>query len=265
MALGASEKANILPLAPEGTKPGAAAQITWRTYVNATANAPPTIIVNIDGVSKVLKPCAAPAPEAPIPSAPLPSFDNVTFLRYNDTDVQANGDTAYLFAPVKPPQGDTVLVIQGRSPRSPLGDSPSVWPTDDADVRYWSLCNSIMQAPYPVVVNKAGDVGCRHDSQFQLDEQHKYLAIVGTEAQRDVIQGIPNSTFIPFSVDYPDTNHGLIFRQMITADGFSEGVKRVPPGSSLDATVAIMGDYYPHASFCSLSSLKDNGPQACSL
>ena len=236
---------------------------TWRTYVNGTENQPPVVTVHIGNSSKVLPLCFERGPVQQLPDIEILPSDKVDFLRYGDTDVQANGDTAYLFATLKPPTNDQVLAIRGLSPRSSTGNDPKPWPTSKADVRYWSLCNSILEQPFPVVYNRANQLGCKYDTQFDLDDKGYYLAVVGTEDKRDEIGRIQHSTFIPFSTEHPDALHGLIFRQILAAPDFQQVTKHVKPGSNVTETAAVMGEYYPSASFCSPKTLKEQGFEAC--
>ena len=129
-------------------------------------------------------------------------------------------------------------------------------------MRYWSLCNSILEQPFPVVYNRANQLGCKYDTQFDLDDKGYYLAVVGTEDKRDEIGRIQHSTFIPFSTEHPDALHGLIFRQILAAPDFQQVTKHTKPGSNVTETAAVMGEYYPSASFCSPKTLKEQGFEA---
>lgn len=87
--------------------------------------------------------------------------------------------------------------------------------------------------------------------------------MVGTEAQRPVIEGIPGATFLPFSTADPTTLHVLLLRDMLANPGFAEAVQNVPENGSPESAAAVMGPYYPRTAICPLTTLARGGPGAC--
>lgn len=65
-----------------------------------------------------------------------------------------NADSGYLNTRVYNASNSTVLVTRVLLPRAPLGTTPVPWPNNKRyDLRYWSICNNINVAPFPVVIN----------------------------------------------------------------------------------------------------------------
>jgi hypothetical protein len=79
-----------------------------------------------------------------------------------------NPETAYLLAYMTPPTASEVVVVTGKAPTFPFGAHPSIWPSSEDRVRYWSMCVNVGVGTDPVVVNHlpAGqtDLGCRADA-----------------------------------------------------------------------------------------------------
>lgn len=189
-----------------------------------------------------------------------------------------NADSAYVgaVAVVPPPERD-VVVIRAKAPRHPPGLRPSPWPAPGAlDVRYWSMCtytftsldeNGQPQLTFPLVVNDLPDgtrsYGCRHDDITALDADGFYTYVIGTESQRARIERVPGVTFLPFSLRQPRAPHSIYFRNMVPADDYRQGCQYVPYDRNPAAAEAVMGDYYPRSSVCSLATLVRDGAGAC--
>ena len=87
--------------------------------------------------------------------------------------------------------------------------------------------------------------------------------MVGTEAQRPVIQRIPGATFLPFSTADPATPHLLFLRNMLANPGFAQAIQNVAQNGSPASAAAVMGPYYPRTAICPLSTLVRSGPRTC--
>jgi hypothetical protein len=178
-----------------------------------------------------------------------------------------NADSGYLTAVVTPPGDGDVVVIQGKAPTAARGNHPSPWPAPGIDMQYWSLCNYLVTAEVPLVVNQLPgggvDYGCRYDSKVALDRRGDYTFVVGTEAQRATIERIPGATFLPFSTAQPTTTSVLLLRDMLVNPGFAEAVQNVPENASPASAAAVMGPYYPRAAICPLTTLTSGGAAAC--
>jgi hypothetical protein len=288
-------QANTLPLAPAGETGGA---LFYRVYLPAGGDFSrvplPVVTFTVDGVSQQVPACpsstasTAPAPAAPTPAnalaqlkagmparlaasraagpatgatAQTPEFVPVMF-----SNGDPNADTAYLSAQVIPPPNGDVLVIRGKAPTASRGSHPSPWPVPFTDLRYWSLCNYLPIGAYPLVVNQLPggkiDYGCRYDSQVATDRHGYYTFVVGTEAQRPVIERIPGATFLPFSATDSKTTQLLLLRNTLPNPGFAQAIQNVQGGSAASAAMA-MGPYYPRTAICQLSTLFRGGPGAC--
>lgn len=187
-----------------------------------------------------------------------------------------NVDNAYVTAGVKPPGGDRVVVIRGRVPAGPgrtaegkvvgTGEQAVAWPEQQFEVRYWSLCSNVARAPYPVVANELADgttsYGCAPDFQAYVDDRNRYVYVVGTEAQRQAIEAAGRGTFLPFSTDFPQTEHILLLRNMLPND-FVQAIQEAPQNGDPAATKKAMGDYYPEIGECPLSAFQSGGADAC--
>jgi hypothetical protein len=276
----AAGQVNTLPLAPADTASGSTGYLVYRVYLPArgdfSAVPLPALTFTAGGSSQPVPVCANAASRlpaglaAPVSRAATPAATSgtVSFTRTTTTTgVFPNADSAYLVAPVTPPGGDDVVVIRAKAPTSSTGSHPVRWPDPSADMRYWSMCDNLLDAQRSVVVNKLPggqtDDGCRYDSQTRLDRFGYYTFVVGTEAQRAAIDRIPGTTFIPFSTADPTTTHLLMLRNMLVSPGFAQAIQNVPPGSAAAAAAAVMGPYYPQAAICPLATLAAQGPAAC--
>ena len=291
-------RVNTLPLAPEGTPAGTLGLIFLRVYASAQANpgriSLPTVTFTANGVSKRLPTCPATAfptgaavqevlqvlglpanymqsglpPTAAPPAKPGAAGILVPFAVYPaGTGGTVDPDIGYLSAFVVPPQNGDVLVIRAKAPTTPSGTLPTPWPTPGDELRYWSICDDLKPEPTPVVVNRQPhgtvDEGCRYDSQVTLARNGDYTIVVGTEAQRAVIERIPGATFLPFSAAEPTQAHKLNVRNMLPNPDFHNAIQNVPADGNASSAEAVMGPYYPQAAFCSLATLANSGPNAC--
>ena len=272
---------NALPLAPSDTPDGATGYLILRTYLPAGGPAAvqlPTVTFATATSSRTVAPCTAhnvgELPRAvtdrrPRPGTPLPNQQPSSgFHRVNASGISAfpNVDAAYLVYVLVPPAADQVLVVRGKAPSHPVGDHSAPWPRSGLDVRYVSLCSYPSIFPAPVTHNQlpngSYDNGCRDDSQTQVDPRGFYTYVVGTESQRAQIETIP-SVFVPISSAHAQEKHFLLLRNLLANNDFGHAVQNVPPDASPDQAAAVMGDYYPRATLCGLSSLAAHGISAC--
>ncbi|MFI5491331.1 hypothetical protein [Actinoplanes sp. NPDC051859] len=260
---------NVLPLAPEGSPNGALGSLVYRIYLpTGGPSAPvvlPTLTITDGGQSQTLPPCstrhapAAQAAPAGSSAARIPVPD-LTFVRPTGNDqLFPNPDSGYLSTWVTPPGEKNVVVVRGRAAASPDQPHPHPWPQRGDDMRYWSLCTNLRVPDYPVVVNDLPDgntdPGCRHDDVTSLDLGGNYTFVIGTEAQRARIEAVGGMTFVPFSLTSPRARHLVLLRNMMPVPGFGKSVLDVPPDGLPATAEAVMGDYYPRARICPLSTL----------
>ncbi|WP_322781000.1 hypothetical protein [Frankia sp. Cas4] len=266
---------NVLPLAPEGTPAGRAGYLIYRVYLPTggdQAVSLPGVAFEQDGTTVNVPLCAPGSQVGATPdmvagmSAAATTSGDLQFARGTSSNgsLFPNPDNAYLEASVTPPGGDNVVVVRAKAPTTPGGEHPAPWPSA-ANLRYWSLCADLPTPPLPVVVNTLPDgtvdYGCRADEATALDSTGYYTFVVGTEAQRAAVDGIPGATFIPFSTDNPTTPHVLLLRNLL--GNFPYAVQNVPPDNNPASAAAVMGSYYPQAAVCPLSTLQAGGPAAC--
>lgn len=276
-------QANMLPLAPAGTTTGTAGYLGYRVYLPAGGDfarvPPPAVTFTLDGVSKQVPACPPGTPgTASDPAAPAPAgaaaglTTSATaqppgFARSSPSDLFPNADSGYLDAVVTPPADGDVLVIRGKAPTASRGGHPSPWPAPFVDLRYWSLCDYLDTGSLPLVANTLPggqiDYGCRYDGEVAADRGGYYTFVVGTEAQRSLIERIPGVTFLPFSTAGPTTPHLLFLRNMLANPGFAQAVQNVPQNRSPASAAAVMGPYYPRTGICPLSTLARGGLGTC--
>jgi hypothetical protein len=287
-----SGASNVLPLAPAGTPDGDVGLLFFRVYGPNGSPADvalPGVTVTDAGSTRHLSAChsetstsssAAHVLEAlglgsgsgiasnPASKLTLDPGQLIPFaLGSAVLGSTPNTDTRYLSAYYFPPKKGDVLVIQGKAPITPGGSSPAPWPAQGTAMRYWSICNDLLAAPQPVVVNHLSggqvDYGCRDDSQVVLDRQGYYTMILGTESERAAIDRIPGATFLPFNQADPEQAYKINLRNMLPNPSFTKAVQRVPPNDSPASAAAVMGPYYPRTALCSLQALRTAGVAKC--
>lgn len=287
---------NVLPLAPVEAAEGSEGFLVYRVYLpagDASTIELPTLTLRQDGTATTLPACAPdsrgretgeiPADLSPAvppttskstvrstePSPPVTGDEQrIAFARSGDESALfPNADAAYLDAQVTPPGKDKVVIFRGKAPHAVTGSHPAPWPDQHYDMRYWSACVNLLLPQRPVVVNELPndrvDYGCRHDSVTKLDSDGYYTYVIGTERQRPAIERVPGATFLPFSTEYSETTHLVLLRNMLPSEGFDAAVQNVSRDGDPRSAFESMGEYYPLAGVCSLSTLASQGPGAC--
>jgi hypothetical protein len=126
-------------------------------------------------------------------------------------------------------------------------------------MRYWSICIGLGIAHLPTVTNALPgghtDCGCRADGATTLNSAGDYAYVIGSEAQRDVIDGVPSATLLPFSDSQPARLYLVLLRNTLVAPRFTHSDQDVKQALSPAAAAAAMGLYYPHVSVCALHVL----------
>ena len=276
-------QANVLPLAPAGVTAGVG-YLEYRVYLPATGDALPLALPHVTiedgGSSQQLRACASHTMAIPPPSRPTATTQGPTptstsisrpaplqFYRPAFHTYFPNPDTAYLLAYMTPPTASEVVVVTGKAPTSPPGAHPSIWPSPEDQVRYWSMCVNIGVGTDPVVVNHlpAGqtDLGCRADDATKLSAGSTYTYVIGTEAQRTTIERVAGATFLPLSLAQPAALYFLAMRYTLANPTFESAPQNIVQTGDAAAAAQTMGAYYPHAQVCSLSALSAEGASAC--
>jgi hypothetical protein len=159
-------------------------------------------------------------------------------------------------------------VVTGKAPTFPPGAHPSIWPSANDQVRYWSMCVNIGEGADPVVVNHLPsgqtDLGCRADDATKLSADGTYTYVIGTEAQRATIDRVAGATFLPLSLAQPAAPlYLLAMRYTLVSPSFGSAPQSIAQTESSPAAARTMGAYYPHARLCSLSAFSAGGASAC--
>ncbi|MDX2169046.1 MAG: hypothetical protein SF182_18405 [Deltaproteobacteria bacterium] len=171
-----------------------------------------------------------------------------------------------------------IIVVRGKAPVFPdtyVGESIFVAanPPGPIQLRYWSMCNNIEEAPYPVVL-------CRADYATALDADGFYTYVMSYEpsdTQPDWVP--PDATWLPWgATDEPNI---LILRNMLPYPGFTQAVQNASaagctidnqqgvttPNATLRAAsqcaAGVMGPYYPRIAYCAQDLFIEQGWQGC--
>lgn len=174
-----------------------------------------------------LKACVGDQIRPPESVPPLEEASGVPseyFVRAEGGRFYPSSDTAYLAADV-PYNPERILVVTGKAPRV------------RQDVRYWSLCQNINEAPLPVV-------DCVSDRNVLLTEGKYTIAIVGPGqvADRSAYPGVTFVDWAPPGASSPVLNAFLIMRHILPSEGFAGSIDKVTLGQPATTT---MGDYAP--------------------
>ena len=175
------------------------------------------------------------------------------FVHHQGMGLYANRDTHYVAARL-PLRGssDDVAIIKFRAPRVPASIADFSHP-DRADVRYWSFC---IGAAMTTTTSS-----CLSDSDAVVDENGFVTIVIGKPALRSLVTGVnfmdrPNA-FLPI----------LIYRNLLTTDGFMGDIRTIPfwmarqPLSSISDDYAadkFIGDYAPLGIVCSSAEYQTN-------
>lgn len=163
----------------------------------------------------------------------------------------ANIDNQYLYTHIDRAI-DAVVVTRGKMPAVPTTVSgDTVFNTDDAQMRYWSLCSTEFLSQQAV--------DCLYDEQVSVDADGYYTIVTSLAEDRPA-----NATqdcgvgFLPLSpagdgvdkVFEGETNittHGyLILRNMLPTNDFTQTAQAVP---NRGAEAETMGDYMPESTY----------------
>ncbi|MCX6385951.1 MAG: hypothetical protein NTV40_04835 [Solirubrobacterales bacterium] len=238
--------------------------------------------LNLSGVGrkilKLLKGGTAPA-KPPCPPGQKGCPPNLAFfVPPSGSDIPFPNTTSGYAAAFFTPQQGKVVVIKAKIPTSPYdygsgrgsGELPVPWPRNDAarwQVRYWSLCNYVYQAPYPVVVapgaNGTTIYGCVADLQSPTTADSTITAVLSYPADRPVNATYANGiAWLPMSTSTPNAVEQVSLRNMLVASTFKTTPKSAT-GESVAAAKKAMGAYYPQAAMCTTVTFESGGAAAC--
>lgn len=183
------------------------------------------------------------------PPPPLPASVDARpeFTRTIFEGLAPNPDAAYLTAPVAWEPG-RVVVIRGTAPRS--------GPGEDVDVRYWSFCTGSNVEPYPAA-------SCIPDVDVPVADDGTYTLVVSQPEDRPANATAENGVAWLAGADpaYPDL---IGLRHVLPADAFyDQSGWAVGPDLTAAEAAAIMGPYYPQATYCDVATFEQGGADAC--
>lgn len=182
----------------------------------------------------------------------------------------ANAYLSMLFTPAK----KQVVVIKLLAPTSPYqaggtGTVPVVWPGNTTyQLRYWSVCNNVYTAPYPVVANPKGKnkvtYGCVADNAAVRNADGTVTVVISQPKSRPKNANASNGyNWLPTSVQYPKAMEMVALRNMLTNNNFSNSALNAPQDASPAGAEAAMGAYYPSVSVCTKKQFELRGAAGC--
>ena len=214
-------------------------------------------------------PQPAPCTTDPDGCPPENSFFRATSATTNSFfPNDANAYASMLFTPTP----GEVVVIKMLAPTTPWnvegGTTPVPWPNDDYQLRYWSVCNNVYAAPYPVVANpkpkKGMTYGCVADNAAVRDDAGYVTIAISPPRSRPSNATTANGVnWLPTSVSKPKDVEMVALRNMLASAGFANAIQNVPSGSNAAATAAAMGDYYPEVAVCTTADFERSGAAGC--
>lgn len=141
-----------------------------------------------------------------------------------------------------------VVVVTGKAPTFPdtrAGESPAL----AKEMRYWSICEDLGYPVLPVVA-------CKLDSEVPLTSDRFYTIVVSAKKDRPSNATAANGVaWLPWGDhSYPAA---IVLRNMLSNDAFCCSIlKAISLGQPVDV---VMGDYYPHAKYCTKAGFEADG------
>lgn len=145
-----------------------------------------------------------------------------------------------------------IYLLRARAPTFP-GDARAAASGARPDLRYWSVCqNEFATQRF---------VDCVIDRDAPLDDAGFFTVAVSDAADRPVnAVADADIAWLPWGGIYKDGI--LIYRHMLPADDFAEAIHNVPRGTDPEA---VMGDYFPQATYCSRETFEAAGGDAAEI
>jgi hypothetical protein len=269
-------ESNTLPAHPEDVE-GLVGMLFMRIYVpddptdpTGGVGLPAVYLEDASGESQQLSECSPDdarvwyafisgkayqlAEDAEPPPLPPDSESDPQFRRLIFEGLAPNPDAAYLAAPAAWEPG-RIVVIQGTAPSTPdtrAGESP----TEPTQLRYFSFCSGSNVIPYP-----AAD--CIADFEIPVAEDGTYTVVVSQSEDRPenatAEQGV--AWLLGADPSFPDL---IGMRHILPSDDFAaQSGWAVSEEATPAEAAAIMGPYYPRATYCDTATFEDGGADAC--
>lgn len=161
-----------------------------------------------------------------------------------------------------------VTVVKAAMPSSSTaaGDSPAPWSTvGPPQLRYWSICSYLHQAPFPVV-SSAGSNGCAADEQLSTATTGgvAYVALSQRASRPPSLASVPSPAtvaWLPVSTNGTQAAGLVAVRNMLPSQALPYDLKSTPQ-SDVAAAQAAMGVYYPEIAQCTTATFNAAAKQA---
>lgn len=191
-----------------------------------------------------------------LPPAPNPEF----VFPGGTAGLFPNADNKYVYATTQWQPG-RLVVVRALSPTTPDTPAQGLYPPQQ--LRYWSMCTNLLITPAPVVE-------CAHDHEVALDDDGRYVFVIGADEDRPSDAALSRSTatwlqwFGPLAAASPTKPIGnLILRNMLPDQSFTDAIQGIGEPQSNAAARAAMGPYYPEATYCDHHVFERSGADAC--
>lgn len=249
-----------------------------------------------NGPTAYVEPCASGTTNNCVPDLqfilPSPCVTNSVF---------PNPDNAYIAATYQPKKG-YVVVATAKAPTSPsdigtgtrqhnVGAIPMPWNTTGGpagyQVRYWSIANSLYQAPFPIVtrVTKAGTIYSGM-ADLQATLKNANFVVVASKVKPRTTRATAGVTWLPTKASKSKVTEILMMRNMLSNTTFTQSIQQiaasfkaaggtvacpfVPSQAPADSPYAnpaqakaVMGAYYPSVYQCKRSTFEAAGVAGC--
>lgn len=218
-----------------------------------------------DGFAPLVGASGASARRLAAVAAPTPPYYNAFFApaAAASSGVFPNPANNYVALAFQP-NATEVVVIRMRAPTSPWnvsgGTAPVPWAPQNPgyDMRYWSLCNNIYAAPYPVVTTKAKPFACLADLDAVRDGDGGVTVVLSRGQQPAAA-----ANWLPFSNKRARVIETVLLRSMLVSPLFASASANAPAGASPQQLAAVMGAYYPVVAVCNRRTFDVVGAAGC--
>ena len=259
-----NNNANAIPLPSMTISTGNGAKVTTLTQC-ASAQKKPSMASKVikKAIAKMLSKSLAGTAGTPPTSTGECSATLVFCKAGGSTTPFPNSDSGYVAALYQPADG-FVTVVRAKMPTSATayGNGPGVWPAAGINLRYWSFCNYIHAAPYPVV--SVGPImGCTADQDMPLVNGTATVVISSVKDRPAATRGKRAKLgWLPTSRSNTTSEEVVAIRNMLAAPTFSQSVMNAQNSNQASAE-SVMGQYYPQGTQCTTAVFAAGGVAGC--
>ena len=262
--LPAGNNANAMPLPTMTISTGNGAKVTTLTQCAGAQKSPSTASKVVKkAIAKLLSKALAGTAGSP-PASTAPCSQPLVFCKAGgSTTPFPNSDSGYVAALYQPADG-YVTVVRAKMPTSATayGNGPGLWPASGINLRYWSFCNYVHAAPYPVV--SVGPImGCTADQDMPV-VNGTATVVLSSVKDRPLITRGKNAKigWLPTSRSNTTAEEVIAIRNMLAAPGFDQSVMNAENSDPASAK-STMGSYYPVGTQCTTAVFAHGGAAAC--